>query len=185
MNRLGKFKYIWSSAVVCGIAGAVLSVQGVSAQDDSGPVRIGVVNRKTVFDDYSARKAEWGALEDEKTKLQTDIDKLRESVNTAANKLREDTTMTAEQRQEVADKLDSDRRTYEDRWRRAQGDIDSKADKFFDRILGNIDQGVRDVGALESFTIVLEADPKAGSPVLYFDPSLDLTAKVVTHLNAK
>lgn len=177
-------KYILTGTLVCAIAVAAISVQVVSAQNASG-VQLGVVNRKTVFDSYNARETEWAALESEKEKLQVEIDGLREAVNTSAKKLREDTTLTAEQRQALADQIDSDRRTYEDQWRRAQGDIDSKADKFFDRILGNIDQGVRDVGAAEKYTMVLESDPKAGSPVLYFDPSLDLTSKVVTHLNAK
>ncbi|HRI87576.1 MAG TPA: OmpH family outer membrane protein [Candidatus Hydrogenedentes bacterium] len=177
-------KYVLSGAAVCAAAVGVISVQGVSAQNDSASMRIGVVNRKTVFDSYNTRKTEWSALESEKTKLQTEIDGLRETVNAAAKKLREDTTMTSEQRQQLAEKIDSDSRSYEDRWRRAQGDIDSKADKFFSRILNNIDTGVRTVGASDGCSVVFEADPKAGSPVLYFDPSLDMTNKVVTHLNS-
>ena len=80
-------KYVWSGVIVCGLAAGAISVQGAFAQGDGGSGRIGVVNRKTVFDDYEARKTEWSALESEKKQLQTEIDGLRDAVNAAATKL--------------------------------------------------------------------------------------------------
>lgn len=187
MKWLRKFS-LYTGIVCAGIAAAA-GLQRVSAQNDTSgqtPGRIGVVNRKAVFDAYDARKAEWDALEAEKNKLQADIDALRESVNAGRKKLREEgAKMTEEQRQQLTDKVEADARAYDDRWRRAQGEIDGKSDKFFGKILGNIDAGVKEVGGTQNYKIVLEADPKAGSPVLYFDPSLDLTEKVTAHLNKK
>lgn len=186
MNLLGK--YLLLAGLLCAGLLAATTVQRAAAQNDASgqtPGRIGVVNRKMVFDAYDARKAEWDALEKEKNAQQAEIDKLREAVNAGKQKLRDDKTLTQEQSQQLAEKVDADERAYEDRWRRAQGEIDSKSDKFFSKILGSIDTGVREVGGAENYKIILEADPKAGSPVLYFDPSIDMTTKVTTHLNKK
>lgn len=173
--------------VLCAGAVTAVSVGGAAAQDapNALPGKIGVVNRKLVFDNFEQRKADWDALEAEKNRLQAEIDTLREAVNEGKRKLREDTTLTEAQRQALMDKVAADERTYEDRWRRAQGEIDDKSDDFFDKTLSAIDVGVRDVGAAENYRIILESDPKAGSPVLYFSPSIDLTDKVTSHLNKK
>lgn len=168
--------------------GVAVSVQHASAQPDTSgqkPGKIAVVNRKTVFDNYNTRATEWKALEESKNALQAELDKLRESINAAKKRLREETAMPEAQSEELKDKITADERAYEDKWRRAQGDIDDKANKFFARILGQIDTGVREVGAAENYKIIFEADPKAGTPVLYFDSSLDITEKVTGHLNRK
>jgi len=165
-------------------AGTALSVPRASAQGAT-PAKIAVINKKTVFDNYKTRETEWKALEADKNALQAEIDKLREQVNAGRKQLREDKTLTDPQRQELVDKVAADERAYEDRWRRAQGEIDEKSDKFFSTILDQIDAGVREVGAAENYKVILDSDPKAGTPVLYFDPSLDITEKVANHLNSK
>jgi Skp family chaperone for outer membrane proteins len=171
----------------CGI-GTAVSVQRAAAQNDAtGPTpgKIAVFNRKTVFDNYKKREVEWKALEDQKTSLQAEIDKLREDVNAGRKKLREDKTLTEQQKQELTDKVTADERNYEDRWRRAQGEIDDKSGKFFSSILGQIDAGVREFGAAKNFKIILDSDPKAGTPVLYFAGSIDITEDVIKYLNGK
>ncbi|NUM56829.1 MAG: OmpH family outer membrane protein [Candidatus Hydrogenedentes bacterium] len=176
------------AAVVCVGLAAAVSVPRVSAQDEAAgksAAKIAVINKKTVFDNYGQREAEWKALETDKENLQAEIDKLREQVNEGRKRLREDKTLTEQQRQELTDKVAAENRDYEDRWRRAQGEIDDKSNKFFDKILGQIDAGVREVGNAEGYKIIIDSDPKAGTPVLYFDPSLDITKKVTDHLNSK
>ncbi|MCC6797996.1 MAG: OmpH family outer membrane protein [Candidatus Hydrogenedentes bacterium] len=148
--------------------------------------KIAVINKKTVFDNYTKRKAEWDKLEAEKAALQKEIDALRVQVNESRSKLREGAeTLTEEQKRELVDKATADERAYEDKFRRSQGDIDDKSEKFFSVILDQISTGVREVGNAENFKIILDCDPKAGTPVLYFDPSLDITKKVTDHLNSK
>ena len=148
--------------------------------------KIAVINKKTVFDNYTKRKAEWDKLEAEKAALQKEIDALRVQVNESRSKLREGAeTLTEEQKRELVDKATADERAYEDKFRRSQGDIDDKSEKFFSVILDQISTGVREVGNAENYKIILDCDPKAGTPVLYFDPSLDITKKVTDHLNSK
>ena len=181
-------RYVWVAMLVCCGIGIVISVQRASAQNDAAgqtPGKIAVFNRKIVFDNYNKREVEWKALEDQKIGLQAEIDKLREEVNAGRKKLREDKTLTEQQRQELTDKVAADDRNYQDRWRRAQGEIDDKSDTFFSSILGQIDAGVREFGAAQHFKIILDSDPKAGTPVLYFAGSIDITEEVIRYLNGK
>jgi Skp family chaperone for outer membrane proteins len=178
---------ILGAACVCSGLAIAVSVQRVSAQNEAAgqPAKIAVINKKTVFDNYKNRATEWDALEAEKNALQKEVDALREQVNSGRKQLRENKTLTEQQRQELVDKVAADERTYEDKWRRAQGEIDEKSDKFFSRILDQINEGVRELGSAENYKIIFDSDPKAGTPVLYFDPALDITKKVTDHLNSK
>ena len=179
---------VLSTSILCVLIGIAVSVQRASAQNASADAphgKIAVINKKTVFDSYKERENQWKALEADKNALQSEIDKMRDQVNEGRKKLREDKTLTDQQRQELTDKIAADERDYESRWRKAQGEIDDKSDKFFSKILDQINVGVREVGTAEHYTIILDSDPKAGTPVLYFDPSLDITAKVSDHLNSK
>lgn len=180
--------FLLGAAVLCTGLGLAVTSQRASAQGEApgkAPAKIAVINKKTVFDNYKQRESEWKALEEEKNARQADIDKLREQVNASRKKLREDQTLTEEQRRELTDKVTAENRDYEDQWRRAQGEIDDKSNKFFDKILGQIDAGVREVGEIDGYKVIIDSDPKAGTPVLYFDPSLDITQKVTDHLNKK
>ena len=179
---------------MCASAAILLVSERASAQGDkpaAAPAaapkgKIAVINKKTVFDNYNNRKTEWDKLEAEKATLQKEIDALRDQVNESRKKLREAAeTLSEEQKRELVDKAAADERAYEDKFRRSQGDIDDKSEKFFSVILDQISAGVRDVGNAENYRIILDCDPKAGTPVLYFDPSLDITNKVTDHLNSK
>ncbi len=178
---------------ICASAAILLVSERASAQGEkpaTAPAapkgKIAVVNKKTVFDNYNTRKAEWDKLEAEKATLQKEIDALRDRVNESRKKLREGVeVLTDEQRQVLVDKAAADERAYEDKYRRSQSDIDDKSEKFFSIILDQIGAGVKEVGAAENYKIILDCDPKAGTSVLYFDPSLDITKKVTDHLNKK
>ena len=180
-------RYAAGAVLVCAGLAIAVSVPRVSAQDDAGgkPEKIAVFNRKTVFDNYEARKVEEKALQDAKNSMQTELDKQREQINASRKKLREDKSLSEQQRQELADKVAADERDYEDKWRRAQGEINDQGDKFYSRILSKIDEGVRALGKAENYVVILDSDPKASTTVLYFAPSLDITEKITTHLNSK
>ncbi|MBM3288614.1 MAG: OmpH family outer membrane protein, partial [Candidatus Hydrogenedentes bacterium] len=151
--------FVLGALALCCAVGIAVSVRLASAQDATAqkPGKIAVINKKTVFDNYKRRETDWKALETDKNTLQVEIDKLRETVNEGRKKLREDTTLTDGQRQELVDKVAADERAYEDRWRRAQGEIDQKSDTFFSKILGQIDTGVREVGAAGNYNVILDS----------------------------
>ncbi len=185
---------ILSATCICASAAILLVSERASAQGEKSTTatsaapksKIAVINKKTVFDNYNKRKAEWDKLEAEKATLQKEIDALRDQVNESRTKLRDACdTLNAEQKQALDDKATADERAYEDKYRRSQGDIDQKSEKFFSVILDQIGTGVREVGTAENYKVILDCDPKAGTPVLYFDPSLDITKKVTDHLNSK
>lgn len=185
---------ILSATCICAGAAILLVSERASAQGEKPAAatsaapkgKIAVINKKTVFDNYNKRKAEWDKLETEKATLQKEIDALREQVNAGRKKIREEmATMTEEQKQALVEKVSADERAYEDKFRRSQSDIDDKSEKFFSIILDQIGAGVKEVGAADNYRIILDCDPKAGTSVLYFDPSLDITKKVTDHLNKK
>ena len=184
---------ILSATCICASAAILLVSERASAQGEkpaAAPAapkgKIAVVNKKTVFDNYNTRKAEWDKLEAEKATLQKELDTLREQVNAGRKKLREElATMNDEQKQALLEKVSADERAYEDKFRRSQGDIDDKSEKFFSVILDQIGAGVREVGNAENYRIILDCDLKSGTPIIYFDPSLDITKKVTDHLNSK
>ena len=145
--------------------------------------KIRVVNRKDVFDQYNKQKEEWKNLEAEKKSLQGEIDKLSDGITADKKKLDEDKSLTDEQKTQLRDKVESDYRTYQTEFKRLQGEIDSKSRKFFARMMEDIDKAIAEIGEAENYHLILEADPKSPTSVLYFSSTIDITSKVVAKLN--
>lgn len=160
-----------------------------SAQDSSGAsIKVGVVDRKQVFDSYNKQRDEFAALETEVKGLQGQIDALSQQIEADKDKYekaKEAGSMSDEQLDELEQKIKSDFRKYQTEFKRLQAEIDSKHARLIKKIKSEIDAVIAEIGVNESFDLVLEGDPKSGAGVLYFSSKIDITSKVVEALNSK
>ena len=168
---------------------AVLFPVVSSAQDASGAsLKVGVVDRKQVFDSYNKQKQEFAALEKEVDALQGQIDALSKQLEDDKGKYesaKEGGSMTDEQLDELEQKIKSDFRKYQTEFKRLQAEIDSKHARLIKKIKAEIDAVIAEVGVNESFDLILEGDLKSGTGVLYFSSKIDITSKVIEALNSK
>lgn len=177
-------KLVGMCVIVClALAWAASMVRAAAQNESAGQYRIAVVNRKEVFDNYDKQKEEWKTLEAEKAKLQVDIDKLSDSIAADKKKYDDDKSLSEEQRQALEDKIESDYRRYRTEFEQAQREMDSKTRRFFNRMMEEIDRGVQEVGSNENYHLIMEADPKSNTSVLYYSNTINITSKVIAHLN--
>lgn len=147
--------------------------------------RIAVVNRKKVFDEYNKQKESWGKLEKEREQKQAKVDKLADAINKERKTLTEDKTISQTDKETRALKLQEDTLDYENAFRKLQNEINVQADKFFSRMMKDVDAAVQAVGSEGNYHLIFEADPnpRSGGAVLYFSATIDITPQVVQHLN--
>jgi Skp family chaperone for outer membrane proteins len=170
-------------------AGVVYSQAGVSAQDTaSGAYKIGVVNRKKVFDEYTLQKQEFEKLKKEMESMQADIDKLQKEVeDLEATYRNQRETMAQAERQKMEEDIAVKKMTYQTEFRKLQGVVDTRTRNLFDRLKSDIDEVVREIGAKEDFHMILDGDPDppSGTAVLFYSSTIDITSKVIDKINAK
>jgi Skp family chaperone for outer membrane proteins len=158
---------------------------GAGAASAQAPYKIAVVNRKEAFDAYERQKTEWQRLEDEKNKRQADIDALSKKIEEDKKRYEAGTGMTQEQKDQLKEQIEADFRKYQNQFRDAQSEIDSKSRKFFAQMMEEIDQAIQEIGAQENYHLIMECDRKAATSVIYFSTTIDITPKVIAHLNRK
>lgn len=170
-------------------AGVVYSQAVVSAQDSaSGAYKIGVVNRKKVFDEYTRQKQEFEKLKKEMEGMQADIDKLQKEVeDLEATYMNRRESMAQTERERMEEDIAVKKMTYQTEFRKLQGLIDTRTRRLFDSLKGDIDSVVREIGANENFHMILDGDPdpQSGSTVLFYSSTIDITSKVIDKINAK
>jgi len=151
-----------------------------------GGYKIGVVDRKQVFDSYEKQQREFAALETELQSAQSQIDALSERIEKARDEYQSNRDRwDDEERSRRQERLDSDILQYQADYKRLQTEIDAKYARLVQRIRGEIDEAVAQIGQEENYHLILEGDPKSSSGVLYFSTTIDITSKVITRLNQK
>ncbi len=147
--------------------------------------RIAVVNRKKAFDDYKKQQTEWGALEKELEAKQAAADRQSDAINAAQKKFAEDKSLTQEQKEAMALKIQEDMLDYQTAFKKLQNEIDVAAKKFFDTMMKDVDAAIQTIGNEGNYHLIFESDPnpQARSAVLYFSATIDITPQVVALLN--
>ena len=150
-----------------------------------GGYKIGVVDRKQVFDSYEKQQREFAALETELQSAQSQIDALSERIEKARDEYQSNRDRwDDEERSRRQERLDSDILQYQADYKRLQTEIDAKYARLVQRIRGEIDEAVAQIGQEENYHLILEGDPKSSSGVLYFSTTIDITSKVIEALNS-
>ena len=165
---------------------AVLGVSNLVIAQESGQYKIGVVNLKTVFDNYDNQKASYDQLKKDRDAAQVPIDELSAQIE-ADRKIYEDTAsdMSDEDRRALEEKIETAYGKYKAEFQRLQEDIDRKEKKILEALFEEIQQAVEDVGAQNNYHLVFEGGKSTRSGLLYYSTTLNMTQKVIDHLNSK
>ncbi|MBX7259189.1 MAG: OmpH family outer membrane protein [Candidatus Hydrogenedentes bacterium] len=159
--------------------------QAAPAKAD-GQFKIGVVNRKMVFDSYKKREQGLADLEAQKNKLQVEIDALSKSIEAKKKKYEDEKDkMTDDERTKLKDEITREFGEYQAQFKLKQDDIDRQSQRFLSGIMQDIDNAVNQIGSQQNYHLILEADPKSPTSVIYFSTTLDITSQVIALLNGK
>ncbi|MBI4557592.1 MAG: OmpH family outer membrane protein [Candidatus Hydrogenedentes bacterium] len=188
MNAYSRSMWV-ALTVVIGLT--LLGAEGNPASDaaknaPSGQYKIGVVDRKKVFDEYNRQKEEMKKLQDQVEAEQKEVDNLVTPIE-ADKKRYEDNKdkMSDQEREALKDKIEQAARKYQTIYKEKQADIDSRTAKLLRSLKDEINQAISEVGARDNYHLIFEADPKSGTSVLYYSSTLDMTPKVIEYLNSK
>ncbi len=157
-----------------------------AAPKADGQYKIGVVNRKQVFDEYNKQKEGLAALEAQKEALQKDIDALSTSIEGKKKKYEDGKDkMSEEERVKLKDDITREFGEYQAQFKLKQQDIDRQSQRFVRDIMIDIDNAVTKIGNEKNYHLILEADPNSASSVIFFSTTLDITSEVSNLLNGK
>lgn len=180
-------RFVMGSVLVA--AFAVLSVPAfVSAQEQGGSFnyKVGVVDRKKVFDSYVEQKPEYKSLLAEKEQMQVQLDALQKKIEGEQDRLEKGRdTMEETAAETLEQELQSDVLMYQTEFKRMQTEIDSKFNRLVKNIKEEIDNVVADIAQKDGYDLILEGDPRSGSGVLYFATSIEITSRVSAQLATK
>jgi len=97
--------------------------------------------------------------------------------------------MPEEERIALADRLESMLSEYELQFKRAQEEIDRREKRLIREVFEDINTAVQEVGAKYNYHLVFEgsegaaAAPGRTGGLLYFSTTLNMTHRVIEHLN--
>ena len=174
----------------------LLALTGITAADNpevkAPEFRIGVVNLKDVFDNFQKQKDEYESLRVKRDEMQKPIDALSAEINKDKEKYdKEKGTMGDAARKSLEEKIEANVTKYRAEFERAQQDIDRQEKKLVRDIFEEIYLAVQKVGAQGNYHLVFEsgeaAPPIAGRTggLLYHSTTLNMTQKVIEHLNSE
>ncbi|HOJ34422.1 MAG TPA: OmpH family outer membrane protein [Candidatus Hydrogenedentes bacterium] len=164
----------------------ICSAQDTDSAASKGAYKIGIVDRKKVFDNYNKQKEEYAKLQNDMKSMQAEIDTLSKKVQDAKERYEANkNTMPADQREALEQQIRADMVTYKSKYEQLQTEIDTRYAFLVRKIKEEIDEVVREVGAEENYHLILEGDPKSASGVLYYASAIDMTSKILDRLNAR
>jgi len=159
-----------------------------SAQQDAAGFKIGIVDRKQVFDNYKKQQDEYARLQTEVEQLQKQIEDLAAQVKTKKDAFdAEKDRLSEEERRTRAEEVENLFRKYRSEYELLQGQIDSKHARLIEDMKAEINLAIAEIGDQEGYHLILDgdSDPKSRTSVLYFSSTLNMTGKVTEYLNAK
>ncbi len=166
----------------------VASPLAVAQDKTDGGWNIGVVDRSKVFESYAKQTKMMGDLETDAKKkeaeLQADIDRFdayvkeKKALEDAGKLSNEDILDIQEEFNRKENELKSKRAEW-------QRELDIKTQRVMSELRIDISKAIKIVGERENFHLLLEADTdaRARSAVVFFSPTIDVTAKVISELN--
>lgn len=176
-------------AVLLVLAGATFAD---TAEGQAADFRIGVVNLKEVFDNYQKQKDLYDNLRASRDTMQKPIDELSATINKDKERYeKEKDTLEAGERRALEEKIEANFTKYRAEYDRAQQDIDRQEKKLIRDVFEEIYMAVQEVGAQGNYHLIFESG-EAAPPVpgrtgglLYHSTTLNMTQRVIEHLNGK
>ncbi|MDX9975943.1 MAG: OmpH family outer membrane protein [FCB group bacterium] len=176
-------KFAVATAVMTGVVFSASAQAPAAPAAGSGGYKIGVVDRKQVFDDYGKKKSQWDQLSTEKTKIENELnasfDNLKKEKDTFdSNKASLSEEQRSAQETALSKKLADLRFSAQAR----QKELDEKGERIIKELRQEIDAAVKAIGAAGNYHLILEADT-AFSSVIYFEESMNITPQVIQYVN--
>lgn len=173
---------------------AVLLLAGTAgfAADDPAPssYKIGVVDMKQVFDSYKKQIDEYAKLRTKRDEMQKPITALGDQINADKEKYeKEKDKMEQGAKRALEEKIESNATKWKAQFDQAQQDIDRQEKKLMRDLFEEIYLAIQEVGAQGNYHLIFESGGNDGvsrpGGLLYSSTTLNMTQKVVEHLNSK
>ncbi len=166
---------------------SVLTLSNVSstfAQREGADYKIGIVDLQQVMNSYDKQTQKSEEFNKEAEKQREEIKKLKEN-------FKEELTQFSEEQAELSEADRSEREAELDRraWelegeeRQVEANLARKYRRLKEELLKDIVKAVDEIGSRDNYHLILEADPETRTGVLYFTPTINMTAKVIDLLN--
>lgn len=157
----------------------------ITAGAQEGQYKIGVVDVKEVFDEYEKQVEEYKVLEAETARLQKPITELSEKISKNQERLKDESlNLSDEERRAIEGDIELDYSRYRSAVQQNQEEIDLIERKVVNVLIVDIQNAVEEVGAQENYHIIFDGSTRHEG-LLYFSTTLNMTRKVIDHLNKK
>lgn len=180
-----RFTSIHTLSLLFLLACTVMFAPSVGAQEAS-QFKIGVVDLKIVFDNYGEQKKRYEELSTERDKLQKPITELSDQITKDKERYEEESPgMSEADRKTMQDRIQSDFSRYKAEVQQSQEEIDRREKRIFEDLIVNIQKAVEEVGSIENYHLVFDGSKNRNNNLLYYSTTLNMTQKVIDHLNAE
>ena len=150
-----------------------------------GGYKIGVVNRKTVVNDYKKVKNEYAKLKAEMEKRQVGIDDLSKEIEkdkAAFKKDTDDGKLSPTERTDREAAIQNKFSNYKNELTKNQNDIDAMESKLMKTVLSEINDTIKTFAEKGQYHIILDGSTQAGA--IYYAKPVDISRQIVDLLNA-
>ncbi len=184
-----RFRTQFALTIVAVAVVLCVSYTGIGFAQDSnqqGGYRIGVVDRKAVYDAYQRQIDEMGRIEQQINQREQEIDEMLERVEAKRERYRaQRESMPEDEALELRDEIERDLRSVMSQREDWERDIQRHADRVISQLRGEIDQAVQEIGVEENYHLILDGDAGIPSGVLYYSSTMNMTGRVIERLNSQ
>jgi outer membrane protein len=164
-----------------GLAFAILCMAAGSPAAAADAPKIAVVNLQTVLETSVAGKAAQKELQTQRDKLEGDLKQKGNELQELEKRLqREAMVMSKETREEKERELRIKASDFQAQQKKYRGDLQDLERKLMGQLQKDISDLVAEIGKKEGYQLII-----SNIGVLYFQPAMDLTTRLIQDLNAK
>lgn len=164
-----------------------LSFQAAAQNTDATDgYKIGIVDRKEVFDNYERKKEAFKSIEADVAQVQADIDEATQRI--LAKKESFDAQKDSMSQEELLQMEREIRRDVEEqqlKLKRHQEEIDTRQALLIKELKDEINATIAEVGVEKNYHIIFEGDKRSKTSVIYYSSRMDITSEIITRLNGK
>lgn len=168
-------------AVAVAVFVAAVAAVPAAAQSASA-FKMAFVNTQVVFDNAPGRAEAAAAFEREAQGLQTQVQRMSDSLKTLVDAYRKaEATLTAAEKETRQRAIQTRQQEYEQRAQQIDQQAAQRREVLMNPLLEHVRKAIEDIRAEEGLAFVMSNDPGASTVVAY-DKNLDITDKVVARL---
>lgn len=152
----------------------------------AGGFKIGVVNIKEIFDGYDKQKDRYATLEKIQIEAQKPIDEMSKKIEADKKYYEENAAKLSEdERRDMRDRIERDFTEYQTEFKRQQDELDRQEKRLAEELFADIYKAIEAIGLNDNYHLIFEAGAPGRTALPYFSTTLNMTQRVVQHLNAE